>query len=194
MPFMKIKSQAVKILSDAEQSLAQLAARASTDRDYDLAGALLATAQQLAKSAERFAVSSPSSHTVPTTTPSADDEDKQSKFPRFERQSDWLVKIANSRKAGAQYEHKCPLPIVRAVASAAVKAGSSGRQFSIDKLAPITDPSTGNEVPTYQIYLSLVFFRSLGLIQKHGRARYSLIAGKDPVSSLDASFNSLPTR
>lgn len=190
---MDTKSHAAKVLTDAEHSLAQLAGKASTNRDYDLAAVLLATAQQLAKAAERFAASRSASHPAPAAPP-IDDEDSRPDFPRFERQSDWLVKIANSRKAGAQYEHKCPLAVVRAVAEAAVKAGSSGRQFSIDKLSPVTDPSTGNDVPTYQIYLSLVFFRCLGLLQKHGRARYSLVQGKDLVSSLCSSFNSLPNR
>ena len=190
---MNTKDRAAKILADAERSLAELAGKASTDRDYSLASSLLALAQQLAKSVEGLTTPS-SSLNIPAIRPAPDGAPDQSEFPRFERQADWLVKIANSRKAGAQYEHKCPLPVVRAVADAAVKAGAAGRQFAIDKLAPVQDPSTGNDVPAYQTYLSLVFFRSLGLLQKHGRARYSLIPGKDLISSLDSSFNSLPIR
>lgn len=195
-----IEQRAAKVLGDAEAALAELVGRASTERQYNLGATLMSMAQQLAAFSEKLAsaATEPPRNAQPKPRLSAepdraDDEDEASGYPRFAAHGDWLLKVGLSRD-GTEYEHKCPRSVVRAVAAAASRVGASGKQFAVDKLMPLEDPTTGGQVPVYQVYLSLVWLRQLGLIEKHGRSRYSVKVAGDFSPAIETGWQALSTR
>ncbi len=48
----------------------------------------------------------------------------------------------------------------------------SGRIFSVESVLPVADVEGHGELPTYQIYLALAWFRSIGVVEKRGRNGY----------------------
>lgn len=93
-------------------------------------------------------------------------------FPRFEKDGDRLVKIGWSKRQGSAYEHRAPKQAVLACVSRIVGLAPPGRVFAVDAMLPARDPSTGGEVPAYQVYLVVAWLRSLSLIKKKGRDGY----------------------
>ena len=90
-------------------------------------------------------------------------------YPRFARSGDRLVKIAWSKKNGAEYEHRAPHVAVLAVVSSLRKLGSG--EFSMEELARVRD-EYGNEVPSYQVYLVMAWLRAWGAVRKIRRGGY----------------------
>lgn len=195
-----IEQRATKVLGEAETALADLVGKASVERRYNLVATLVSMAQQLAAFSEKFAPAGAEPPRVAQPKPGstadpdrADDEQEPSGYPRFAAHGDWLLKIGLSRD-GAEYEHKCPRSVLRAVAAAASRVGASGKQFAVDKLMPLEDPSTGGQVPVYQVYLCLVWLRNLGIIEKHGRSRYSVKVAGDLSSGIETGWQTLASR
>jgi hypothetical protein len=46
-----------------------------------------------------------------------------------------------------------------------------GRVFEVESLLPVTDQA-GDEVPAYQVYVTLAWLRNVGVIEKKGRDGY----------------------
>lgn len=67
-----------------------------------------------------------------------------------------------------------------------LESGSPGVVLSTDELFPLTD-AEGTEVPSYQAYLCLAWFRESGLVEQEGRQGYRL---KD-VAGLADDFDDL---
>jgi len=98
----------------------------------------------------------------------------QSEYPKFVREGDSLVKIGWSRRDRKPYEHKAQRSVLRSLVQALVRVGSGGERFTVEALLPLKDTSAGSEIPDYQMYLTLAWLRSIGLIVQHGRQGYSL--------------------
>ena len=90
-------------------------------------------------------------------------------YPKFARADDRLVKIAWSKKDGAEYEHRAPHFAVLAVVKSLRELGSG--EFSMEQLAGVRD-EYGNEVPSYQVYLVMAWLRAWGAARKMGRGGY----------------------
>lgn len=98
---------------------------------------------------------------------------KASGYPRFERANGDLVKVGWSRSEKAEYRHRAPEQAIHLVAKAISKlAGESGGAFTSDDLFPVIDSQDGSDVPTYQGYLVLRWFREHGLVEPNGRSEY----------------------
>jgi hypothetical protein len=113
-------------------------------------------------------------------------------YPKFYRRGDQLVKIGWSKKERAEYEHKAPRRAVDLLADAIGKIGGNGNLFTSEEVLPLRDPADGTEVPGYQGYVALAWFKAAGLIKQNGRRGYS---GKKGVSVTDAAaamWSSLP--
>jgi hypothetical protein len=112
-------------------------------------------------------------------------------YPRFERDGDRLIKIGWSKKAREQYEHRAPRDAVVAFVQSLsnVKLGAT---FAIESLLPIADVS-GEELPSYQVYLVLAWLRSVGLIEKKGRDGYVMRTRPDQ-HAIDSNWEELPKR
>ncbi|MEZ6190410.1 MAG: hypothetical protein R3C45_03870 [Phycisphaerales bacterium] len=93
-------------------------------------------------------------------------------YPRFIRRDDKLIKIGWSKRHKQAYEHKAPQSVVSAVAEHLRRHTRDGKLFTVDNLLPVPDPEQGGELPSYQIYLVLAWFRSVGFVSKHGRDGY----------------------
>lgn len=96
---------------------------------------------------------------------------KRTEYPRFARDGDRLVKIGWSKKNKSEYEHRVPRSAVDAFMGKLTSAVKSGQVFEVDSLLPVTDQND-EEVPAYQIYVTLAWLRDIGVISKKGRDGY----------------------
>lgn len=111
---------------------------------------------------------------------------KKHDYPRFERDGDKLVKVGWSKKAREEYEHRAPREAALAFAENLVSSIPVQQTFVIDELLPVHD-ATGDEIPSYQVYLTLAWLRQEGVVEKKGRDGYTRII--EPFS--ENAFNSL---
>jgi hypothetical protein len=114
-------------------------------------------------------------------------------YPKFLRRGEELVKIGWSKREKATYEHKAPKDVLAILAAALTKAGDSGRQFTMDSILPLSRGAEG-EVPSYQTYLALAWFRAENLVTQHGRQGYSLPAAVNIQTEVQTKWEQLPTR
>ena len=211
---MNITVEGIEILRRSEQSLRELLTRAASTGDYDAlislgewakeVASIIAKANEfgpprtasMAPAADhaKFAVSS-AKHTVggsgEVTLRSAT---KRGRYPVFMREGEYLVKIGWSKSEKAEYEHKAPKRVVLSLASTLSRIGGSSRRITMEKVLPITDPANGSEVPSYQAYLCLAWFRSVGLVVQHGRQGYSNVRGRDLEPGVEEFWQQLAER
>ena len=95
----------------------------------------------------------------------------RSGYPRFRRDGDRLVKIGWSKKNKSEYEHRVPRSAVDAFLGKLTSTVKPGRVFEVESLLPVTDQA-GDEVPAYQVYVTLAWLRDVGVIEKKGRDGY----------------------
>jgi hypothetical protein len=112
-------------------------------------------------------------------------------YPRFERQSDRLIKVGWSKKDRAEYEHRTDKDIASAVSLYLAEARIE-KTFRMDDLLPIG--IEGNEVPLYQAYLVLAWLRDRGLIGKQGKDGYRWLVGDFDEPAFEAAWGSTPRR
>lgn len=112
------------------------------------------------------------------------------KYPRFARQGDKLVKIGWSKKDRRPYEHKAPSELIEVVREQLLKHAKAKGDFGMDQVLPMLD-AAGRDVPSYQAYLVLAWFRALGLVEKMGKDGYRLDRGGLVDSKLRAEWNAL---
>ena len=112
-------------------------------------------------------------------------------FPRFEKERDRLVKIGWSTRDRRSYEHRAPRAAVAAVAAEVSKAGRAGRLFAVEDVLPVKLPS-GEEIPSYQVYLTLGLLRHLGLVERKGKDGYALANGRIGSDQFTSLWDSIP--
>ena len=206
---MDTTEKVVEVLSEAEDKLAAVLRQAVEGRAYEEVAAVAAISNRLADLIDEVQGHRP--------LPSADSQDGSSKprnkppskkrqgkepfskgrhrqpggYPRFARDGDRLVKIGWSKKEGMEYEHRAPRTAVRGVASTLRSTGE--REFSMDDLLPITDQD-GEEIPSYQAYLVLAWFRSWGAVQKASRGGYLCHGERLVAGEVDAAWDGMSSR
>jgi hypothetical protein len=111
-------------------------------------------------------------------------------YPRFERQGDRLVKIAWSKKDRREYEHRSTADIIFRIAELFERDRGLRTAFMMDDLMPFTTRS-GADIPSYQAYLALAWFRSLGVIEARGKDGYALVV-ENLRNRIKSAWNSLP--
>jgi hypothetical protein len=111
-------------------------------------------------------------------------------YPRFERQGDRLIKIAWSKKERREYEHRMAAPVLLQVAQIFAEQGGVGTPFLMDRLMPFKMPN-GEEIPSYQAYLALAWFRSLGFVESRGKDGY-LVLISDLRRRVEQTWSDLP--
>lgn len=164
-------TKAAKVLAKCEADLRALVASAADSGDYDAVLRITSWAKQISAMAGGAPAGAPEKKlaTGGTKTIAA-----RPAYPRFVRRGDHLVKIGWSRREKSEYEHKAPRQATLALAKAAAEAGTDGRIFQINPLLPLSDPKDGSEIPDYQVYLVIAWWRSAGLLDQHGRQGYSI--------------------
>lgn len=119
---------------------------------------------------------------------------KAGNYPRFERDGDRLVKIGWSKKNREVYEHRAPRTAVIAFVRHLTSRVKPGRVFALDSLLPIPDIVSGDEVPAYQVYLTLAWLREAKAVVKKGRDGYALRMESLANDGLDQLWDALPVR
>jgi len=97
----------------------------------------------------------------------------RSGYPRFERESDRLVKIGWSVKEKREYEHRVQRSVVLDVAACLAGKAKPNRPFRMEKILPIVDRG-GAEIPSYQAYLVLKWLQVRGAVERRGNDGYVL--------------------
>lgn len=140
------------------------------------------------------AQSSPLKPMQPGGAASSKRKKKKVEYPRFERDGDRLVKIGWSKKNKEAYEHRAPREVIIAFARHLANRVEPGHVFAMEELFPIPDVVTGDEIPTYQAYLTLAWLREAKAIEKKGRDGYVLRNGSLADGGLDELWDNLPKR
>lgn len=98
---------------------------------------------------------------------------QKGEYPKFARQGDQLVKVSWSKKQRAEYQHKAPRRVAELLAAAIARRTGNGRLFTSEDIFPLKDPGDGSEVPSYQAYAALAWFKATGMVKAHGRRGYT---------------------
>ena len=94
------------------------------------------------------------------------------KYPRFQVEDGALVKIGWSKKAKREYLQRIPESSYLRVCSALTQFGTDGNGAVLsDQILAAVD-SSGEAVPSYQIYGVLGFLRDRGVIRMPSRGEY----------------------
>jgi len=117
-------------------------------------------------------------------------------YPKFYRRGDQLVKVGWSKKEREEYVHKAPRRALDALAAAITRRSSNGKPFAADEVfsatRPLKDGHDGSEIPGYQAYVALAWFKQAGIVKQHGRGGYSLKNGANVPDAVLASWQKLP--
>ena len=167
-------------LARMADGLARLAAQAGSDSDSP-SGSLLARS---APEVSRTSVAASRRGTSKT---------RRGAYPKFERDSDKLVKIGWSKKRREEYEHRAPRSAVLAFMDHLFRVTEPGRTFAIDEILPAHD-ATGDELPGYQVYLVLAWLREMRAVEKRGRDGYVVTHPQPDGNAFDALWNETAAR
>jgi hypothetical protein len=115
---------------------------------------------------------------------------KRRKYPQFGRQANDLVKIGWSKRSRKEYQHRAPRRILELLCTRLEQVGARKKIFTTESLFPLSD-SEGNEIPSYQSYLSLAWLRQHRLVVSKGRSEYRLPNPGSLQSSADKLWNQL---
>ena len=209
---MDIQKRAVDLLRGTERSLRDLMKTALSQGDYASLSHMANWAEQLRLISENAgppsgdhpannghrdspgsgAASSEGSHQAPSGRRA-----RKGQYPKFLADGDYLKKVGWSKRKGAEYEqraHKC------VVDHLLQRIGDHPKErFQMDEILPVYDPDSGEEIPSYQVYLALAWLRSANLAQKHGHEGYSLTErctenNQEGVGAVEAAWRDLPIR
>lgn len=195
------------LLRQAESSLRQLIEAALKDQRYGDVAEMAALADGLSRlveptsprpGAEERLGSTPAA-SRPQVAASAPKRSKGTRkastkrtgYPRFVREGDRLVKIGWSKKNKSEYEHRVPRSAVDAFLGKLTSAVKPGRVFEVEGLLPVTDQA-GEEVPAYQVYVTLAWLREIGVIAKKGRDGYVIEDAEATKSGAQDRWQDLP--
>lgn len=112
-------------------------------------------------------------------------------FPQFRIDGDKLVKIGWSKKDKCTYEHRAPRDGVFQLAATLEERVRPGTAFKMEHFIPFR-VGKGEELPTYQTYLALAWFRSLGIVEEIGKLGYRFDEGALDKRKIQSYWAKLP--
>lgn len=115
---------------------------------------------------------------------------KNHAYPKFARRGDQLIKIGWSKKEKKEYQHKSPKHIAELLRDALFSSSEDSEVLSTDDLFPLYEQD-GSEVPSYQSYVCLAWFKSEGLVVQEGRQGYQVPSKENLADSLATRWQSL---
>ena len=207
---MEFIPDALDVVLKAEQAVADLARQAVEQREYAVAASLTNLAGELRTIAEHAQSSGakivPAAGGVNSGAAVAAEEARQAQpravrrkpkkgeFPKFLRDEGTLYKLGWSKSQKTIYEHKTAKSALTALVKKLVTVGPNRRRFTVEDVLPLPGPSADTEVPTYQVYLSLAWLRSVGLLIQHGRQGYSIAHPARFESDVEGNWQQIPLR
>jgi len=190
---MSVLSEGLEIVQKAEKSVAELAQKALEQCDYATAASLMSLAGELRDIATEL---NPVSHEVAECSSSESSSaatagtlhtahnsqraramrrsPRRGEFPKFLRDEEILYKLGWSKAEKSVYEHKAPKSVLLALVNKLKVVGANRRRFAMDNVLPLTTPTEGTELPTYQVYICLAWLRMTNILVQHGRQGYSI--------------------
>jgi hypothetical protein len=197
---------AAETLKKAESELRELVAKATASGDYNSVVQIASWARGLCDLLEQKPTTQRSRLTAPiadrkTTVAArvkngrhqAKKKDVAGDYPRFFRKGDELVRVAWSRRARSEYQHKTTQVVLKKVADTLSRFGKKGRIFSTEEVLPLRD-AEGTEIPAYQAYVVIALLKLAGLIEPHGRQGYSISSTEDLSQAVEALWRKLPSK
>ena len=188
---MDTRKRANRILLEAEAELRKLIAEAAQLGDYSAVEAITGWASSLNSMLECVSNTRPGadSHAVPkndgTDQPASRAKAKRKArkvsprrkgklkgYPKFARSGDTLVKIAWSKAQKSEYKHKSPRAVLSALTNSLSRLLGDNSIVAMDSVLPLR-AEDGTEIPDYQVYLCLAWFRSIGAVEQRGRQGYT---------------------
>jgi hypothetical protein len=204
--------EALKLLENAEAGMRSLMARALDEQRYQDVAAVAPLAESVAKlirgesatlpakslAAEPASITDNRGEQKQQPVPAAGAAQKAKKtnsddYPRFERDRDKLVKIGWSKKDRREYEHRAPRSAVFAVAATLSSIGHPGKVFAMEDILPVKG-SAGDEIPSYQAYLALAWFRHTGAVEERGKDGYAVARASLTTETLTSAWDNLPQK
>ena len=169
---MGIVQRAYRVIQEAERQVRALLEQAAAASDYD-------AVVPLAEIAKSLAHLRPPESTIEETTPKVSPPVSRKRkgtgaYPRFTCSGEELVKIGWSKSAKSEYEHKAPRVVALRLADKLEAFRKNGEIFRMDRVLPLKLDSNASDLPDYQVYLCLAWFRDLGWVSKQGRNGYSV--------------------
>lgn len=219
---MSTAKTAVVVLAEAEAKLRELVGQAAAQGDYDAAVRMATVAKDVAALAVGLEEGGPTSEgassnlaakgssrnclgdALAAVSPPRGSSGRagtavrsrrappQGEYPKFFRQGDHLVKVSWSKKDRDEYQHKATRRVAELLAAAIAKRGANGRQFTSEDIFPLKDPQENGDVPSYQAYAALAWFKASGLIRPHGRRGYSAKSQETLPGKLPSAWERLP--
>jgi hypothetical protein len=191
----EIYQEAAKILQNAEVEIRKLLVRTTKQGQYESTARLIEIAQELQRLAKALesgqeVVARPVSVRL-RPTPGTGARARKGDYPQFFVDGDELVKIGWSKKHG-EYRHKAPKRSVLLIAKAIQDKAKSGARVRIEEILPIHDPEADQDLPSYQVYLTLAWLRREKLLEPHGRGEYKLAPDGKLVEAIEERWNQLP--
>lgn len=110
-------------------------------------------------------------------------------YPKFARRGDLLIKIGWSKKEKKEYQHKAPKYVIEALCEALVQTKDLN-VFSTDDIFPLNE-NDGSEIPNYQSYLCLAWFKAEEIIVQEGRQGYLVPDRKNIHESIQLRWKEL---
>lgn len=202
--YMEIIQRASHVLNEAEASLRRLIVQAAEAGDYRSAEALARCASRLAELPSDIgsvaAGTKPPGATFPSAeaaqaggvarASSAKPAAKRRSYPIFARSGTSLVKIGWSKSSKSEYHHKSPLAAALGLAAALARHAKNGAVVPTEKVLPLR-LDDGSDVPDYQAYVSLAWFRQIGAVKQNGRQGYTVKRPSDLQGAIQAAWNEL---
>jgi hypothetical protein len=109
----------------------------------------------------------------------------------FAKSGDVLVKIAWSKSSKTEYQHKAPRNVVQKLADALARRSEGGSIISMDTVLPLK-ADDGSQIPDYQVYVSLAWFRQIGAVKQNGRQGYTVKKASELLQQVEAAWADLP--
>lgn len=192
--------KAAQLLMESEASLRRLIIEAAEAADYQSAETLIRWAGALAEMASPGSLksaptsASSSSPTVgngrATSPPTTKTVAKRRSYPIFARAGTNLVKIGWSKSSRSEYHHKSPLAVVKKLAEVLGRRTTNSAVVRMDRVLPLR-LDDGSDVPDYQTYVSLAWFRQIGAVTQNGRQGYTVRRPSELPGIVQAAWDGL---
>jgi len=156
-----------ELLTRTENTLQQLIEKSVVCGDYSAVQRIATVAAKISE------IRGPLEQARPESMQPRFKRSSRKKYPEFEMVDDVLVKIGWSKTERREYRHKAPVALVHEVAGMFDDASGQGSSFRMEDVLPMNG-SSGEEVPAYQVYLVLAWFRNEGFVSRNGRSEYKI--------------------
>lgn len=204
-------AKAREVLSATEAQLKDIVRDALSSGEYADVAAIAALAKSVSELCRSLIEQSESNETIPTDSehapgtteklsppndePAARPVNRTSgyeklNYPRFERHARKLVKLGWSSKDRRIYEQRASYETVEEICRRFIEKSGSRRMLRVEKLLPMKTDS-GDEIPSYQVYLVLKWLQQHSVVERQGKEGY-LVAQVD--FDLKSLWERTPTR